>query len=317
MKISVIIPVYNCEAYLRECVDSVLAQTHTDLDVILIDDGSTDASPGICDSYATSDSRVRAFHGPNRGQSAARNKGIDSAHGEYITFVDADDSIHSSMLEFLIDLATQNNADISACRFVNASTTKYIFKSKQRTKVYTPNTAIVKFLYQSSDMATGVGAQIFSSRLFDRGLRFAEGEIYEDLDLMHRLYGLADRIAFNPSKLYFYRINHNSTIKTWNKSRLNVLNVTHRIEALYKYNKELLPAAKDRRLSAAFNVFMLNEQNGNDRDLATHCYAMIKELRYDSFFNPNVRFKNKVGILCSIFGQRFLAYLCRIMKHCP
>ena len=115
-KVSVIVPVYNCERYLRECLDSVLAQTHTALELIVVDDGSTDGSAAIADAAAASDPRVRVFHGPNAGQAAARNLGLDIATGDYIAFVDADDTVHPCMLQTLLDTAGRFGAD-TAGRF--------------------------------------------------------------------------------------------------------------------------------------------------------------------------------------------------------
>lgn len=121
-KISVIVPVYNTEKYLRRCIDSILAQTYTDFELLLIDDGSTDASGVICDEYAKQDSRVRVFHKPNGGVSSARNLGLDNACGEWITFCDADDYVYPEWLqnydiegvsdEDLINQGAKSNADI-------------------------------------------------------------------------------------------------------------------------------------------------------------------------------------------------------------
>lgn len=98
VKISVIVPVYNAEKYLRRCVGSILAQTFTDFELLLVDDGSTDASGAICDEYASADARVRVFHKPNGGVSSARNLGLDNARGEWIAFADADDYLFKHFL---------------------------------------------------------------------------------------------------------------------------------------------------------------------------------------------------------------------------
>ena len=109
--LSVIVPVYNTEKYLRRCIDSILSQTFTDFELLLIDDGSTDASPAICDEYVNADSRVRVFHKPNGGVSSARNLGLDNANGEWVTFIDSDDYVTPSLLE---DYASRfsTNADL-------------------------------------------------------------------------------------------------------------------------------------------------------------------------------------------------------------
>lgn len=114
--VSVIVPVYNALSYLPRCVDSILAQTYTHLEVLLVDDGSTDGSAECCDRYA-SDSRVRAIHKPNGGVSSARNVGIEQAQGHYISFCDSDDYLHPQMIEILVRAAEQHHCDMSICRF--------------------------------------------------------------------------------------------------------------------------------------------------------------------------------------------------------
>lgn len=115
-QISVIVPVYNAERWLRRCVDSILAQTFTDFELLLIDDGSTDGSGAIIDAYAAADPRVRPFHKPNGGVSSARNLGLDNARAPWISFVDADDYVDPRWLEFLLD-GTDGDCDIASCGF--------------------------------------------------------------------------------------------------------------------------------------------------------------------------------------------------------
>ena len=110
--ISVIIPVYNCEKYLTQCIESVLNQTFQDFELILVDDGSHDSSPDICDNFRQKDERIQVIHKPNGGVSSARNEGIKVARGEYITFVDSDDYIEEEMMEYLYGQAQEHLADI-------------------------------------------------------------------------------------------------------------------------------------------------------------------------------------------------------------
>lgn len=117
MKISVIVPVYNSEDYLATCVESILSQTYEELEIILINDGSTDNSGTICDNFAKRDSRVKVFHQENKGVSNARNRGLDIASGEFITFVDSDDTLECDMYETLINLALKYKADVAHCGY--------------------------------------------------------------------------------------------------------------------------------------------------------------------------------------------------------
>ena len=113
--ISIIVPVYNVESYLRKCLDSILAQTYRDLEILVVDDGSTDGSGAICDEYAGKDDRIKVFHTENKGLSCARNLGLDSANGDWIGFVDSDDWIELDMYEVLLRKAEKTGADVVEC----------------------------------------------------------------------------------------------------------------------------------------------------------------------------------------------------------
>ena len=117
MKLSIIVPVYNVEPYLRRCIDSILAQTFTDFELILVDDGSPDNCPAICDEYAEKDPRIVVIHKQNGGLSDARNAGLDIARGEYIGFVDSDDYIDAEMYEKMYNAAIMHNSDIVSCAY--------------------------------------------------------------------------------------------------------------------------------------------------------------------------------------------------------
>ena len=119
--ISIIVPVYNVEKYIHRCIDSILAQTFTDFELILVDDGSPDNCPAICDEYAKKDSRVRVIHKPNGGVSSARNAGVDAARGEYVAFVDSDDWITFNCMEKMVAACEENHADMVLCGYVFAT----------------------------------------------------------------------------------------------------------------------------------------------------------------------------------------------------
>ena len=160
MLISVIIPVYNSEKFLNRCVDSVLKQSYKELDIILIDDGSSDKSGEMCDQYAQMDKRVRVIHQKNRGVSAARNSGLDVAIGDYCTFVDSDDYIESEMYQSMIDIAEQYNCDVIMCDCVKEFGT--------RTEAYTHD--IRQGYYDREQFQTGF-ASTDESRSRNRNLK--------------------------------------------------------------------------------------------------------------------------------------------------
>lgn len=214
-KLSVIIPIYNVEKYLNECLDSISKQTLKDIEIICIDDGSTDNSPNILKEYLKKDKRIRIITQKNKGQSAARNLGIKESHGEYIAFVDSDDFIEPDMLEKLYAKAKDNNLDMAMCKIATYDNQtkeikdnvwyymlgvfrdfeKEIFSHKD-TKEFTCNIAVTPYnkIYKTS-------------LLKDNDILFPEGVIFEDEKFFYDTYLRAKRVSIVDEFLYYYRVN--------------------------------------------------------------------------------------------------------------
>ena len=177
--ISVIIPVFNVEDYLEACVNSVISQSYENLEIILVDDGSTDRSAKLCNSLAVKDLRIKTLHKPNGGLSSARNYGIDSATGDYITFVDSDDTITPDAISTLYSLVNQHNTLISMATFNNRC------RSRNRIIILPGIDAASRMLYQN-DMDSSAWNKLYHSSLFQKH-RFTEGIYYEDIDFVIQL----------------------------------------------------------------------------------------------------------------------------------
>ena len=200
--ISVVIPVYKVEKYIRECVDSVLAQTYTNLDIILVDDGSPDECPSICDGYAVRDERVRVVHKPNGGLSSARNAGIDAARGEYITFIDSDDYVSRVYVEQLYYALSESGADMS-CILLSQNEKDITNGFIAEYKTYTAESALRKIMMSG---LWGPDCKLCRTKIFDEiGIRFPEGMIYEDIAVMFEIIGSMQTIAFSERVNYYYR----------------------------------------------------------------------------------------------------------------
>lgn len=204
--VSVIIPVYNVERYLRRCVDSVLNQTYKNLEIILVDDGSPDGSPAICDEYAQIDSRVKVIHKENGGLSSARNAGMAVATGEYIGFVDSDDWIDPVMYQVCYDLIEQNKADMSKVErcISTGEDDKTTSKETPNIDIYTGK-EILQY-YMTSSTTTGsyaVWRSLYRADIL-KGLTFREGKINEDIDFNYKAYSRCQKIAVTSQKLYYY-----------------------------------------------------------------------------------------------------------------
>lgn len=301
--ISIIIPVYNVEMYLAACLDSVLSQSYRNMEVILINDGSTDLSLQIAETYKENDDRLKVYTFVNEGQAEARNHGLSVATGNYIMFVDADDILLPDALKILMEIFdTKDETDIVEGKVVRGENIRDLdLKSSKRIKYFEPKAAIENILYQKEMLPSPCG-KLYRSKLFE-GVKFVKGIIYEDLDIFYRVFEKASKIAYIDTPVYFYRTNYSSTINTWRPQRLDVLKVTEELDNYIseKY-PDLMPAAKDRRLSANFNMFALCSMH-EDSVNAKKCWDYIRTNRRNSLFNPKVRFKNKAGIILSYLGK--------------
>ncbi len=204
--ISVIVPVYKTEPYLRQCVDSILEQTYRDIEVLLIDDGSPDKCGEICDEYAEKDNRVRVFHTENRGISAARNLGLKEARGEYIGFVDSDDWIEPDMYETLLKRLQESGADIAVCGvwYQSSSVSK---TSKMQDEVLLRDDALKALIeFRLNNYAWN---KLYKCSLFET-VAFPEGINYEDAEIMHMLLSRSNKTALVSAGLYHYRLRQGS-----------------------------------------------------------------------------------------------------------
>lgn len=216
--ISVIIPVYQVEKHLRRCLDSVITQTFSDLEIILVNDGSTDSSGKICDEYAEKDSRIKVIHQENQGLSAARNAGLDIAKGDFIGFVDGDDYIEPAMYENLYQAAIENNADITICNFHRVDdSNKTLFYSNL--KAWTGNSK--DFVKKDGIRYNYVWHKLYKKNLF-KNIRFPVGRQWEDLFIMHDVFWHAEKITIIPYIGYNY-VAHSQSITSAhaNEARLD------------------------------------------------------------------------------------------------
>ena len=211
MQISVIVPVYNVRPYLEEAVESLLQQTHTDLEIILVDDGSTDGSGTVCDRYAERDGRIRIIHQSNKGLSGARNAGLDIMTGDAVAFLDPDDAFHGDMLRRMLEAIQSNGADMAECNYTVFRTADRMDPKKldgrthmlsRKEGLYHRREALRMQL--SNQIAACVWNKLYRSALWD-GLRFREGQNYEDIDIILPLLGKADRVSILNDSLVMHR----------------------------------------------------------------------------------------------------------------
>ena len=228
-KISIIIPIYNTEAYLPRCLDSILAQTYQNLQIILVDDGSTDGCGTMCDAYAKKDTRIEVIHQPNSGVAAARNAGLAVAYGEWIGWVDSDDWIEPDMFDCLLENALGSQADICICgRYEELPRRTAFFGWPERTVL--EQKAAMKALLEDRHIDNALYDKLWKRELFD-GIRFPEGRTYEDLATVYRLFDRVTKVLCLPQPKYHYRRRRDSI--TGNVSLHNRMN--HYISACQRY----------------------------------------------------------------------------------
>ncbi|MBD5290095.1 MAG: glycosyltransferase family 2 protein [Bacteroides sp.] len=330
--ISVIIPVFNAEKYLEPTLESVRRQTMEDFEVLMVDDGSTDSSVAIMERFRDADPRFKLLARPNGGQSAARNTGLEAARGEWIYFIDADDTMHPDALSLLLESARSVGVKFVIGGYFEGEREIWPDEVPRRgnLKLLDARGLLRTTLYQHQRLNNIWGALIHSS-IFSPGkdgkpLRFAEGLYYEDLLLFPQLCLRAERIAYLPSKLYFYRQHPGSFIHTFSPRRLDSLRVTEEILSLVEREMpELKGAARDRQMSAAFNVLMLLWRNNpggtlpqryhrfgkSYEEVREYCLRIIRHQRLRSLTDPGVRLKNRLGALLSFGGIPLLRFMAR------
>ena len=207
--ISVIVPVFNVKPYLEKCLDSILAQTNNDLEVLIIDDGSTDGCGEICDRYAEQDHRIQVFHTKNNGLSAARNLGLDRVHGEYIGFVDSDDWIEPDMYERLFDLAEQTDADIITCRFYKEFRDRIEESSGPLKQFSVEGRDVLRTYLLQHEICQDSWNNLFKAELF-KSIRYPDGRSFEDYSIKPLLLQKAKKMVYTPACLLHYRNRQNS-----------------------------------------------------------------------------------------------------------
>ena len=231
--VSVIVPVYNVEPYLRKCLDSIVGQTYRDLEILVIDDGSTDGSGAICDEYAERDDRVKVFHTENRGLSAARNRGLDEAHGEWIGFVDSDDWIEPDMYEVLIRRADETGADVVECGHYKEFDGKTITTRKQE-QLMSGMDAVRALLKRN--LINAVWNKLYKRQCFE-DIRYPEGRVFEDIATTYRVFASSALVSTIASPKYHYR---------WRMDGLAETRHLENLEGCWTSNMERYDYLKDR-----------------------------------------------------------------------
>lgn len=221
--VSVVIPVYNVEPYLGRCVDSIINQTYKNLEIILVDDGSTDNSGKICDDYQSLDERICVIHKSNGGLSDARNSGLYHATGKYIAFIDSDDFIEQDFISILYQAIIENDADISICDYIKG-TKNYFPRQKgiRKVSIFTSEQMLKQWHGEYKHVETMAWNKLYKRRLFiDNNILYPYGYYNEDVQTTHLVVEVANKIVIVNYNLYYYYQRKDSITGMWSNKKIS------------------------------------------------------------------------------------------------
>ncbi|MBQ8828028.1 MAG: glycosyltransferase [Clostridia bacterium] len=279
--ISILVPVYNVEKYLRQCIDSIIAQIYKNIEIILVDDGSTDSSGTICDEYSKKDSRIKVIHQKNQGLAAVRNVGISAARGEYIGFVDSDDFIAPDMYSDMLDLIQKYEADLAVCS-IEYTDAGGISSKAQRNFPFSDG-CVDKIKYMDALCGTHCGMlapawnKLYKRYLFN-GINYPNGKLHEDEAVIHHICHACNKIVCTQKKYYFYRqrsesiMNNPFTVKRFD-------NTDALIERVKFFKENGYGSLVEKAEYFAYNDFLMMCKNIKKIDKTI--FAKLNELRKD------------------------------------
>lgn len=308
-KISVIVPIYHVEQYLEKCIESIINQTYRNLEIILIDDGSTDKCPMICDKYAAMDNRIRVIHKENGGISSVRNLGLKEATGEYLAYVDGDDAIDENMFMVLYEnMNRYEDCNISCCFFDEVWDLEGIAPisseviDKQKIEYLDKIEAIKKTLYQKGTDCC-VWGKLYRKDVFDK-VHFPEGKIYEDLAVTCYILEQADHVVFSDYQGYHYLQRENSIIRAkFSESKMSLVDFAEENEAfLIKKYPEVYKAAISRTVRANFHLYLQIPGTKEYKHMRQRVEKMIKERRMVVLKDKDAAVGTKAAILLTYLG---------------
>lgn len=310
--ISVIIPVYNAEKYLERCVKSVLGQTYSNLEILLVDDGSPDNCGGMCDGFAAIDSRIRVIHKENGGVASARNAALDAMTGKYVTFVDSDDYVTDDYVEYLYRLIKNNPVEISCGMFSYDRKNIVSYAGYVKKECSLDYISAMEVCLYNNEGVTEWG-KLFLSRLFNN-IRFPDGKIFEDLAVFYRVGERSRGIAFGEKAIYFYRVHQDSiTGKAFRKQLLDHVEITEELCSYLKKYPDLERACNRRIMYACVNVLRREVLSANrDKKLEKQLAARVRSVRWDVLTNPQCSKRDKAAVLSLMLGPGFFRFAWKV-----
>lgn len=316
--ISVIIPVYNVEKYLTRCLESVITQTYSNLEIILVDDGSTDGSGKVCDRYQEKDSRIKVVHKKNGGVSDARNEGIKVAAGKYITFVDSDDYVSDDYVSCLFAMISEERADIAVGTYVvvnDREQNQFLTAPKQRyNKTFSGIEAINNSWYKK-EITNSTWAKLYKKELFLQ-VEYQKGKVYEDLGTTYKLLYKAKKVVYADYRIYYYVQREGSIMHSSSKKRIeDRFEISDEIiDWATKNCRECLPASKSINLYSAVQGLADIDKENYSISLWNKSINRIVEFRKDVLKDIQAPKKMRLLALLCFINPRILKELLGIYR---
>ncbi len=314
--ISVIVPVYNVEQYLNKCIENIISQTYSNIEIFLVDDGSTDSSGIICDKFLSIDKRIKVIHKNNGGLSDARNVALDVINGAYVTFIDSDDFVDENYIEYLYNLAKKYDADISICSYKVVSE-KSIIKIKDGKYIETLMTqkeAIFELL-SSKKFSNSAWAKLYKTSLF-KDVRYPVGKIFEDVATTYKLFFKSKIIAYGNKPLYNYLIRNGSILRQgkFDKRRIDgVIFCEEMVDAVLNRYKDLEDIGSCRKFDSYVSILpLINRQEY--KDLFDAIWVKILKIRGPVIKYRKAGLKRKVYALMTYFGNSLFVKFIRFIR---
>lgn len=320
IKVSVVVPVYNVAEYLPKCVDSLIAQTYKNIEIILVDDGATDHSGSICDGYQSKDERIKVIHKENGGLSSARNAGIDAATGEYIAFVDSDDFVAEGYIEKLLSACLENGCKVSACAYYEYySQDDKRFVGGESSTVKSREDAVKDIFTMKNEICVVAWNKLYAKELFaDNKIRYPKGKIHEDVFTTYKFCAAADKVAYINEPLYFYVQRAGSIMgQTFSKKRLQLIDA---VESIAPFVKENAPEFdKEYEFYIFLNYLTLINTMADcgykDKELFSGLSSKIGEMSASLSQNPCFGKKHKLTCIFLKLGMNVFYIIRKLYKR--
>lgn len=310
--VSVVVPIYGVEEYLKNCINSILKQSYINLEIILVNDGSPDKCGEICDEYSKIDNRVKVIHKKNGGLSDARNVGIEIATGKFITFIDSDDYISEDYIKLLLECLIKGQADISICKLKVTSNLqeKSLIENYETMEAFTSSEALKHMLY-ALKFSTSACGRMFKTDLFD-DVRFPLNKYSEDLFTIYKTFVKASKIVFISKEAYFYYVREDSiTNEKFSLKHMDTIYALQNIKTdIVDLDSRLYPAYKSQMIEAIARILRMKPPM--EHIVNNELWYEVKNYRMDVLLDKEASKRVRCYAALLIIGPRFTGIIMKL-----